>query len=272
MKRAVPIRNFTKFLRDCVLDVEQYIELTSSFAQLLQEMKNRTDQQMLPAIREAQSAMRKGIQTKFDALAVHRDNAPQLNEALKAAKYDWDKDAEEYIAQALDHILSDVMTNFKSKVIATWTASELTLPAFSVEMVTENIPDGYIKSTRGRRSAIGAAFGGIVGGLLGPLGAVAGASLGGALGAVAGSSAGVSTRSINIAIGDNLNDLHIQVQNLYNAVIGKEIEHRVGSLLSTLLTDMSKTCSLLNDEINGFKAALVWLQAQAKDKLLSEEG
>ena len=164
------------------------------------------------------------------------------------------------------------MTNFKSKVVATRTASELKLPEFSVQTITENIPDGYIKSTRGRRSGIGAALGGIAGSFLGPLGTVAGASLGGALGAAAGSSARVSTRSIEIAIGDNLNALHVQVQSLYNDVVGKEIEHRVNTLLSTLLIDMSDACTEINNEISNFQAALVKLQATAKDKLISEEG
>ncbi|HGK4675626.1 TPA: hypothetical protein ACJ2WV_004955, partial [Kluyvera georgiana] len=124
----------------------------------------------------------------------------------------------------------------------------------------------------GRRSGIGAALGGLAGSLLGPLGTVAGASLGGALGAAAGSNARVSTRSIEIAVGDNLNDLHVQIQHLYNGVVGKEIEHRVNTLLSTLLIDMGDACTAINGEISSFKAALEKLQKNAKDKLISEEG
>lgn len=272
MKRAVPIRNFTHFLNGCIKEVEQYHALTGEFTQLVAEMKTRTDQQMRPAILEAQSTMRRNIQAQFDALTAHRDNKDQINHALAVAKKTWDEDAETLIAKALDRILSDVMTNFKSKVIATWNASELKLPEFSVQTVTENIPDGYIKSTRGRRSGIGAALGGLAGSLLGPMGTVAGASLGGALGAAAGSSASVSTRSIEITIGDNLNDLHVQIQNLYNGVVGQEIEHRVNTLLSTLLIDMGDACTAINHEISSFKAALEKLQANAKDKLISEEG
>lgn len=272
MKRAVPIRNFTHFLNSCIKEVEQYRTLTGKFSLLVAEMKTRTDQQMRPAILEAQSTMRRNIEAQFNALTAHRDSKDRINNALTAAKHTWDDEAETLITQALDRILSDVMTNFKSKVVATWTASELKLPEFSVQTITENIPDGYIKSTRGRRSGIGAALGGIAGSFLGPLGTVAGASLGGALGAAAGSSARVSTRSIEIAIGDNLNALHVQVQSLYNDVVGKEIEHRVNTLLSTLLIDMSDACTEINNEISNFKAALVKLQATAKDKLISEEG
>lgn len=272
MKRAVPIRNFTHFLGGCIQEVEQYHTLTDAFTHLLGEMQTRTQQQMLSAIHEAQSAMRNSIQAKFDALTSHRDNAPLLNDALKKAKITWDEKADALISQALDSILSDVIANFKSKVQATWSASELSLPQFSIETVTERIPDGYIKSTRGRRSSIGAVVGGLAGSLLGPLGTFAGASLGGALGAAAGSGASVSTRLIDITVGDNLNDLHVQVQNMYNAVIGREIEHRVETLLCTLLTDMSDACAAINHEINSFKSALVRFQANAKDKLISEEG
>ncbi len=268
MKRAVPMTNFKNFLTGCIKEVTQYHNLTGSFTEVLELVGKRVPQQAIPAIREAQSAMRSAIQARFDVLAASRDNEYQLNASLKEAKTQWDAQMAKLVGAALDDILADVMANFKSAVVSTWNASSLSLPSFSVEKITEQIPDGYTKGTRKRNGGLGGLIGGGLGLLLGPVGMAVGASVGAGIGATLGDKAGQSTRTIEIAVGDNLDELRTRVLNIYNAGIEKEIQLQIDTLFSALLTEMSASCATLNDEIKSFESALVKLKESAEKKLM----
>lgn len=269
MKRAVPMTNFKNFLAGCIDEVTQYHNLTGSFTEVLCQVAKDVKQQAIPEIREAQSAMRSIIQARFDKLATNRDDECQLNASLNEAKTQWDNQIEKLVGTALDKILTNVMANFKAAVVSTWNTSSLSLPSFSVEKITEQIPDGYSKGTRTRNSGIGALIGGIAGSIFGPAGIVIGASIGAGAGTMLGKNASLSTRTIEVAVGDNLDILRSRVLNIYSDGIEKEIQHQIDTQFSALLTDMSISCSTLNNEIKGFKLALVKLKESAEKKLTS---
>lgn len=270
MKRAVPMTNFKNFLTGCIEEVTQYNNLTGSFIDVIDQVGKRVPQQAVPAIREAQSTMRHTIQAKFDMLATSRDDEYQLNASLKEAETQWNKQMVKLVDTALENILADVMANFKSAVVSTWNTSSLSLPNFSVEKITEQIPNGYTKSTRSRNSGAGALLGGIAGSLLGPIGTAVGASIGAGVGAMLGNNASQNTRTIEITVGDNLDELRSRVLNIYNDGIEKQIQQQVSTLFSTLLTDMSDSCATLNNEIKNFESALVKLKKNAEEKLMCE--
>lgn len=270
MKRAVPMTNFKNFLTGCISEVTAYHTLTGSFTQELEKLSAGLPKQRVPAIREAQAKMRADIQATFDTLAAGRDDESQVNAALKQSKSTWDSQMEKRIGSALNAILAEVMKEFKASITATWQTSTLTLPTFSVEKVTEQIPDGYIKGTRSRNSGLGGLIGGGLGLLLGPVGVAVGASIGAGLGAMTGNSSRPGMRNIEVAVGDNLNDLRTRVLDIYNERIEKEIQLQVDTHLSTLLRDMSDSCSTLETEIKDFKTTLVALKKSAEDTLTKE--
>ncbi|WP_455810541.1 dynamin family protein [Pseudomonas graminis] len=270
IKRAVPMTNFKNFLNGCIEEVVQYHTLIGSFTQDLDHVGKRVPQQAVPEIREAQSAMRSTIHAEFDTLASGRDDEHQLNAALKKAKTRWDEKMAALVNAAMENILSDVMKNFKSAVTSTWNASSLSLPTFSVQKVTEQIPDGYSKGTRSRNSGLGGLIGGALGLFLGPVGMAVGATIGAGLGSALGQSSQQSMRTIEIAVGDNLNEVRFQMVDLYLQGIEKEIQYQIDTLFSTLLTEMSASCATLNDEIKNFELVLIKLRDSAESKLISE--
>ena len=271
MKRAVPMTNFKNFLTECLTGVKKYHQLTGELNGDLTKLEADLDKQVLPAVRIAQSAIRSAIQNRFDELTASRDDEYQINAALKMAKAQWDRQMSTLLDTALDTILTHVMADFKANVTSTWTSSSLSLPAFSVEKMTEQIPDGYTKSTRGRNSGAAALVGGLVGTFLGgPLGGAIGAGLGGGLGSMTGDRAQQTTRTIEFVVGDNLNALRTQVLSLYHDGIEKEIKHNVETLFSALVADMKISCTRVNDEIKSFELALSKLKESAEKKLSRE--
>lgn len=271
MKRAVPMTNFKNFLTDCLTGVKAYHQLAGELNGNLTKLETDLDKRVVPAVRVAQSAMRSAIQARFDELAASRDDEYQINAALKMAKTQWDRQMATLMDSALDTILTHVMADFKANVTSTWTSSSLSLPAFSVEKMTEQIPDGYSKSTRGRNGGMGALLGGLAGTILGgPLGTAIGAGLGGGLGSMVGDRAQQTTRTIEFVVGDNLNALRTEVLGLYHDGIEKQITHNVETLISALVADMKVSCASVNDEIKSFEQALSKLKESA-EKHLSRE-
>lgn len=271
MKRAVPMTNFKKFLGGCLDGVKDYQKMTGSLNDDLTKLDEDLNKQALPAIRIAQSAMRSTIQAIFEELAASRNDEYQLNAALKMASNQWNLQMSRHVETALDNILNTVIADFKANVTSTWKSSSLSLPAYSVEKITEQIPDGYTKSTRGRNGGLGAILGGIAGTFLGgPVGTAIGASVGSGIGSMLGDRAQQTTRTIEIAVGDNLNDLRTQVLQHYHDGIEKEIRHNVETLCSALVTDMKDACTRLNDEIKSFELALNKLKESAEKQLSRE--
>lgn len=270
MKRAVPMTNFKNFLSGCLVEVEKYQALTASLATMIATVDQDVKKQITPAVRLAQSELRQTIQASFNELAASRDDEAGLNSALLAAQKRWDSRMAALTGDALEAILNKAMKAFKSAVVTTWTSSSLTLPAFSVEKVTEQIPEGYTKSTRSRNGGLGALIGGGIGMLLGPAGAAIGATLGAGLGSMTGDSAQQTTRTIEMVVGDNLSEVRNRILSLYLDGIENEITTQVGTLLSTLLNEMEEDCSRLNYEVEQFKRAIGVLKQQAEQQLTSE--
>ncbi len=271
MKRAVPMTNFKNFLTGCLREVREYHKLTGALNSDLETLDADLDRQIVPAIRTAQSAMRSAIQNRFDELAASRNDEYQLNAALKMANTQWDRQMSTLSEAALETILSTVMADFKANVTSTWQSSSLSLPAFSVEKMTEQIPDGYTKSTRGRNSGAGALVGGLIGTFLGgPLGAAIGAGLGGGVGSMMGDRAQQTTRTIEFAVGDNLNELRTHVLSHYHDGLEKAIKHNVDTLFSALVAEMKISCARVNDEIKSFERALSTLKESAEKQLSPE--
>jgi len=272
IKRDVPMTNFKNFLTHSLKDVETYKVQTASFRDMLDQLGNSIPQRMLPEIREAQSTLRRSLQDKFDTLSALRDDEYAINTSIKESRKQWDSQIATLIACALETILADVMREFKSSVTATWRTSSFSLPDFSIEKVTEQIPADFTKSTRKRNSGLGGLLGGAAGIVFGPLGVAIGASAGAALGAALGNDARLNTRSVDIAVGDNLNELRSRIIDIYSEVLEKQITLQVNTQFSDLLERMRSTCGALNEEIESFCSKLVQLQDKAEEKLMSKVG
>lgn len=271
MKRAVPMTNFKNFLSLCITEVAQYHELTGKFTKDLHSIRQSLSKKTIPEIREAQFTMQAVIQTKFDELSASRDYEDNINASLKAAKTQWDKQLNMLISQALENILADVMANFKSTVTATWNSSSLSLPHFSIEKTIQQIPDGYTKGTRNRNSGLGGLIGAGVGFLIaGPAGAAAGSIIGSGIGAAAGDGSRQNTRDIEIAVGDNLNEVRTRTLSTYNEAIDKIISDEVQTQFESLLIDLENACATISDEIGNFEKVLGELRKNAEHKLISQ--
>ncbi|MGU5772377.1 hypothetical protein [Aeromonas allosaccharophila] len=117
--------------------------------------------------------------------------------------------------------------------------------------MTEEIPDVVIKGNRKRNGGIASILGGIAGLVVaGPVGAVAGATLAGGAASMMSDGAQVRTRTIEMAVGDNLNVIQAKAVENYSQSIASVIQDHASKLTAQLLKDTQMLTSALGSEVN----------------------
>lgn len=251
MKRNVPLNNFLSFLSECQKDLEPYSQQISKFSTDFDKLHRTLSQAIIRQTRQAQASMRDVIDASFTQLVDYRDNESAMNSAMHKAQSGWAQAHQQIVEQAIADIFSDITSEFKSVVVQTWQSSSLELPNFSVDKVTEEIPDVVIKGNRKRNGGIASILGGIAGLVVaGPVGAAAGATLAGGAASMMSDGAQVRTRTIEMAVGDNLNVIQAKAVENYSQSIASVIQDHASKLTAQLLKDTQMLTSALGSEVN----------------------
>ncbi|MGL6420132.1 dynamin family protein [Aeromonas allosaccharophila] len=251
MKRNVPLNNFLSFLSECQKDLEPYSQQISKFSTDFDKLHRTLSQAIIRQTRQAQASMRDVIDASFSQLVDYRDNESAMNSAMHKAQSGWAQAHQQIVEQAIADIFSDITSEFKSVVGQTWQSSCLELPNFSVDKVTEEIPDVVIKGNRKRNGGIASILGGIAGLFVaGPVGAAAGATLAGGAASMMSDGAQVRTRTIEMAVGDNLNVIQAKAVENYSQSITSVIQDHANKLTAQLLKDTQMLTSALGSEVN----------------------
>lgn len=251
MKRNVPLNNFLSFLSECQKDLEPYSQQISKFSTDFDKLHRTLSQAIIRQTRQAQASMRDVIDASFTQFVDYRDNESAMNSAVHKAQSGWAQAHQQIVEQAIADIFSDITSEFKSVVGQTWQSSSLELPNFSVDKVTEEIPDVVIKGNRKRNGGIASILGGIAGLVVaGPVGAVAGATLAGGAASMMSDGAQVRTRTIEMAVGDNLNVIQAKAVENYSQSIASVIQDHASKLTAQLLKDTQMLTSALGSEVN----------------------
>ena len=149
------------------------------------------------------------------------------------------------------------MVGFQSAVEQAYSSSDLVkLPEFKLEKIKEQIP--VVQSgTKKRNSLVGALLGGVAGFLVGgPPGAAVGIGLGSGAGGATGRSADVNYRSIEITVGDNLQEVRQQAIRSSEKMFEEQMRKSADSLWFSMDQDVERLLGKLRHEIADFESQL----------------
>ncbi|WP_429182355.1 dynamin family protein [Aeromonas salmonicida] len=267
IKRSAPLKNFIVFLSACLDDLKPYSEQIEKFNEEFNKLERNLSQSIKLHTRQAQAGMRDVIDEFFDKYSTMRNDEFAINHTIGKVRGEWDKIHQNVAEDAIAAIFSDITREFKSMVRDTWQSCSLTLPNFSVEKVTEQIPDGVTKGNRKRNSGLGSLLGAAAGAFLGPVGAAAGAAIGGAVAGAMSDGAQVRTRTIEMTVGDNLNDIHAEAVEIYSNSVAQVIKSQAEKLTKDLLQDVQKLTVGLNAEVAKMTMAIDKIEQNTKNLL-----
>lgn len=257
IKQRTPLANMRTFLQSCHDGLEPYSALVSGFKQPLEDLKQQSDKKLNSYIRSGQTELSAHIDDFFNHLSSQRDDESQVSKQLGVFHSSLNDKYMEVASDKLGQIFEDIMVGFQSVVKRAYSSSELVkLPEFKLEKVEEQIP--VVRSgTKKRNSLFGTLLGGVAGFVVGgPGGALIGASLGGGAGSLTGRSAGVNYRSINITIGDNLQEIRQQVIRSSEKMFEAQMRKSADLLWSSVDQDVERLLSKLRLEIADFESQL----------------
>lgn len=276
IKRVVPMTNFNNFLGKCQKELRPYTKLINDLDAEIAHLENSLPKLMARYSREAQKEMYAIIDETFNSLENYRDDDEQMNKELRYACRDWNDKLQQVIGIALESGLADISKELKHATNNTWYSASMELPNFSIEKVTEQIPDGYQAGTKKRNSGWGGLSGLVAGAIAGfflggPAGAVAGASLAGGAGSLAGNAFGsdakLKTKTIELSVGDNLESLKKQVCDNYVSVVKTVIEDESRRVLICALDEMRTVTRLITTELREVNEKLEALKARTQQKI-----
>lgn len=257
IKQRAPIANMRTFLRSCHDGLRPYNELVSGFKQPLNDLKYQCEKKLNAHIRIGQAELSAYIDKFFDQLCSHRDDEFQVGRQLATFQQSLNEKYKEVASDKLGQIFEDLMAGFQSAIASTYNNSELVkLPEFKIEKVSEKIPVVH-SGTKKRNSLLGTLAGAAIGLLLGgPAGAAIGAGLGGGLGGATGRRADVNYRSIDVTVGDNLQEICQQVIRSSEKTFEEQMRKSAGSLWSSIDQDVERLLGKLKREIADFEIQL----------------
>ncbi|MGU5638076.1 dynamin family protein [Aeromonas veronii] len=261
IKRGVPLNNFMNFLAACRADLMPYSRQIEDFNSTFEKLKCTLSQSIREETRQAQSEIRDAINSSFTEFVTLRNDEPAMNDAMRKARRLWDQAHQQVVAEAIATVFQKITSEFKGAVSHTWQSSTLTLPDFSVEKVTEQIPNGVIKGNRKRNSLLGTLAGGTIGFFVGgPAGAAAGATIGGGLAGAASDGARTRMDTIELVVGDNLNAIQANVVKAYGESVEMAIKDCSSQLTEQLLEDVQLLTRALRTEIVAMTGTIERLQ------------
>ncbi len=257
IKQRTPLANMHTFLQSCQDDLRPYSDLVSSFKQPLEDLKHQSDKKLNTHIRSGQAELNAHIDAFFDHLSSLRNDESQVGVQLTVFPQLLNEKYKEVASDKLGQIFEDIMVGFQSAVKRAYSSSDLVkLPEFKLEKVEEQIP--IVQSgTKKRNSLFGMLAGGVAGFFLGgPAGAALGASLGGGAGSATGRSAGVNYRSIELTVGDNLQEIRQQAIRSSEKMLEEQMRKSAGLLWSSMDQDIEQLLGKLRHEIADFESQL----------------
>lgn len=257
IKQRTPLANMRTFLQSCNDGLRPYSDLVSGFKQPLEDLKVQSYKKLNSYIRSGQAELSTHIDDFFNHLSNQRDDESQVGMQLTDFQISLSEKYKNVASDKLGKIFEDIMVGFQSAVEQAYSSSDLVkLTEFKLEKIEEQIP--VVQSgTKKRNSLIGTLLGGAAGFLVGgPAGAVVGAGLGGGAGGAMGRSAGVNYRSIEITVGDNLQEIRQQAIRSSEKIFEDQMRKSADSLWSSMDEDVERLLGKLRHEIADFESQL----------------
>lgn len=257
IKQRTPLANMRTFLQSCHDGLRPYSDLVSGFKQPLEELKHQSDKKLNAHIRSGQAELSAHIDDFFDSLSSQRNDESQVGTQLTAFQASLNEKYKEVASDKLGQIFEDIMVGFQSAVKRAYSSSDLVkLPEFKLEKVEEQIPVVQA-DTKKRNTGWGSILGAAIGFLLPiPGGTALGAALGGGLGSATGSSAGVNYRSIELTVGDNLQEIRQLTIRSSEKMFEEQVRKSADSLWSSMDQDVERLLGKLRHEIADFESQL----------------
>jgi hypothetical protein len=271
LKQQTPVRNLYHFLQDCHKDLQPYEQLITGFRQPLRELKERLDKQLNTVVHAAQADVLRFVDSYFDGIGaangvVHRE-AVSVQEQLANFPGALNAQLQQVGKQHLADIFEKMIAGFSNVIEDSYEESELVnLPNFTLEKIMEKVPQ-VRRGTRTLTGLIGSALLGTAGFFLGgPPGAALGASLGGTLGGAMGSSASTGFNEVEVTVGDNLAQIHLQASRDGQQALDKQLRSNVAALWHSIEEEVDDLLLKLHGDIQQFDTGLQRLLRVTKEK------
>lgn len=220
LKRRAPLYNFKAFIQSCDSELKPYSDLLEAFKENLV----RVDRNLQNAIEnhtiKAKRALQDLIASDCKRVSNEEGTPEQINLQLRELQKSWSRSLNNIAGEAIGEVFSEIMNDFREGVIASWEGSNIDLPNYDVEKVKRNVISGYKKGSKRTGSGIGSILGGGVGAFIGgPLGLGIGATAGGVIGSLFGKKSEISSREIDVIIGDNFADIERKALAAYSEAL-----------------------------------------------------
>ncbi len=250
IKRNTPLNNFKGFIQSCEAELTPYRGLLERFKQNLNKMDQRMQGMIETHTFSAQNELQARIKADFRQLEVEQQSAQMLNEAILRLQQEWNRAFNEITQQMMQTLFSEIMADFKAGVVASWEGANIQLPNYDVETVKRTIPTGYTKGTRRSRGGWGSLLGAGVGAVFGgAVGAAIGGVVGSALGSMTGQSASVTTREIDVVIGDNLAEIERSALTNYTEALQTFMQQEAGKIQRNFIENGQRFIDNISKEL-----------------------
>ncbi len=267
IKRQTPINNLLTFVRACQAGLQPYDSQLEALRTELVQMRERSGKQLNVIVHKAHAELQAFVDARFDQLEELRAQGgmdAQLGDLQQALNTQFREIARKNLAGMFE----EIMDGFASAIEQSYASSGMmSLPDFEVEKVTEKIPRVQ-SGTRTRNSMLGGLIGGGIGLFLGgPAGAALGASIGGGLGGATGDSASTRYDEIELAVGDNLQQIRLAALRSGQEQLDTQIRASAAALWDALDKEVDALSGALSAELHRFGAGLGQLEQQIEKEL-----
>lgn len=250
LKRRAPLYNFKAFIQSCDGELKPYSDLLEAFKENLARvdcnLKSSIDNHTFKATRELQDL----IVSDCQRLSSEEETPEQINLRLSELQKKWGKSLNSIAEEAIGEVFSEIMNDFREGVITSWEGSNIDLPNYDVEKVKKKVISGYKKGTKRNRGGLGSIVGGGIGAFIGgPIGMGIGATAGGVIGSLLGKKGEITSREIDVVIGDNFVDIERKALAVYSDALNNFMTQEANKIQKNFINNGSHFIDNIDKEL-----------------------
>lgn len=253
MKKHVPWQNLYYFLGESKKDINTLRQEVDRFKLSLHSIKKNVTKETEQRRREIQEEVKLMLDEEFRKLKDFRNDQAKADEAIESLKSRVVEKSKKIGIEKLASVFNKISKDFNREVDGAFLGMVGDTPKFKIETVRETVAVGVSAGTRGRNFALGTAIGtGLGAAVGGPFGAAIGGFVGGLFGRSSGRSAQVQTETIELNVGDNLQEIHYSLTDGLCSALNDSLEQQLEKHLDDLESQVSVVLDGVLGRIDGF--------------------
>lgn len=267
IKQQAPLNNFKIFLGGFMKDLDEHQSKIQGFEGVFKKLNRDLPIRQKEQIKAATDELDQFFEQKFAQLDSHRNQEEYVNQQLDELQTEAISTIEDLANDKLLQLAQQMSNSFNTSVINLSEHTELSISnrlTFKKETQEREYQE-VVKGTKKRNASVGTMLGASVGFILG--GAAAGAAAGGAIGSASGDSASIRTRTVEVDIGDNFEEIKNRLKKHYQSALVSFISTHSNTMKDELIKQCQQLVTHLNDEVNSAKKSFIALQHKINKQL-----